>query len=243
MLKIDQLDFQGLNADRRLQFVENFAKIACENFSHESFKKSVLAQLLIFTRWWNSYRLMGGGTSAPPVLNAAIEMLWDWEEEKISQETLERFQKSLSDGAMEILTGEDWELNQDPISDAFYQKYFQVWPRFYDRFLSCLCLLMEQTVEGETDWTSVADMLDIEIGDILIEDFEEIYPNDAMCTAAQDEERWIQICQSPTFCQVIQLLQEDVRAALENTPLEELRKRYGETYLFPPEECAKISVY
>ena len=52
-----------------------------------------------------------------------------------------------------------------------------------------------------------------------------------------------EIYSTPTFCRVIALLQQDMRAALEGTPLSELRARYQTEYLFSPEESAKISDY
>ena len=51
----------------------------------------------------------------------------------------------------------------------------------------------------------------------------------------------IQSIDTLTVARVIALLQQDMRAALSDTPLAELRAKYREEYLFSPEESAKIS--
>ena len=45
------------------------------------------------------------------------------------------------------------------------------------------------------------------------------------------------------YTRVIDLLQQDMRVALQDLPLSVLRAQYRDEYLFSPEESAKISDY
>ncbi len=79
----------------------------------------------------------------------------------------------------------------------------------------------------------------------MVDFFEEVYQDD------QDDSggdllagflrRKREIYNTSTFARVIALLQKDMRTALSETPLAELRAKYREEYLFSPEESAKIS--
>ena len=61
--------------------------------------------------------------------------------------------------------------------------------------------------------------------------------------ASEWERREKETYNTPTFARVISLLQQDMRTALEDVPLPELRMQYQNEYLFSPEESAKISDY
>ena len=79
----------------------------------------------------------------------------------------------------------------------------------------------------------------------MVDFFEEVYQDD------QDDSdgdllagflrRKREIYNTPTFCRVIALLQQDMRTALLDASLSELRAKYREEHLFSPEESAKIS--
>ena len=78
----------------------------------------------------------------------------------------------------------------------------------------------------------------------MVDFFEEVYqddqvdPDDPLADFLRRER---EIYNTPTFARVIALLQQDMRTALSDTPLAELRAKYREEYLFSPEESAKIS--
>ena len=95
-------------------------------------------------------------------------------------EVFARFQKSFSDSALEILTGDDGELNEDPESDAFYRKYFGGWEAMsYNVFLSDLCTVLEEAVSGEITWDAVEGVIDGDIGDTMIDFFEPVFKKDS----------------------------------------------------------------
>ena len=57
-------------------------------------------------------------------MGIATDLLWDFLEGKCGKDEFARFQQSFSDSALEILTGDDGGLNEDPESDAFSNKIF-----------------------------------------------------------------------------------------------------------------------
>lgn len=61
------------------------------------------------------------------------------------------------------------------------------------------------------------------------------YPTDSL------EHRNLEAYSSPMFIRTITLLQQDMRTALDGTPIPILRERYRDEYLFSPEESTRIS--
>lgn len=168
-------------------------------------------------------------------------MLWDFQEGKCREKEFARFQKSVCDSALEILTGDDGELNEDPESDAFSRKYFTPWEAMsYNVFLSNLCTVLEEAVSGDFTWDAVEEVIYGDIGDTIIVFFETVYRSPDGCDIKRREK---ETYSTPTFAQVITLLQQDMRTALTGAPLSELRAQYRNEYLFSPEESAKISDY
>lgn len=245
MKPIYEIDYSVLNADEKVEFMEDLQDSMEDSFQEKPFSIQLLAQTLIFTRWWNSYKHTAPKEPTPEILETAIELLWDFQEGKCSFEVLSRFQKSLSDSALDILTGDDCELNEDPESEAFYRKHFQQWEAAsYDVFLSNLCMVLEEAVSKDITWEAVENVIDEDIGDTMIDFFETIYKKDSGGYYATElERREKEAYDTPTFTRVIALLQQDMRTALKNTPLPELRAQYRNEYLFSPEESAKISDY
>lgn len=245
MTPIYEIDFSALSAEEKQEIMENLLEYMEDSFEDKPFSVQLLAQTLIFTRWWNSYKHMAPRETTPGILETAIELLWDFQEGKCSYEVFSRFQKSFSDSALDILTGDDLELNVDPDSNAFYQEHFQQWEAIsYNAFLSNLCIVLEIAVSEDITWEAVDDIIYADIGDTMIDFFETIYKKDSGgYNAAELERREKEAYDTPTFARVIALLQKDMRTALKNTPLPELRAQYRNEYLFTPEESAKISDY
>lgn len=244
MKPIYEINFSALSAEEKREFVNDMQASMEASFQEKPFLVQLLAQTLIFTRWWNSYKYMAPNEHTPEILGTAIELLWDFQEGKCTTETFARFQKSLSDSVQEILTGDGSELSEDPENADFYQKHFSQWDaRSYDVFLSNLCIVLEKAVSQEVTWYAVGEVIYGDIGDTMIDFFETVYkygPGDSYSELKRREE---EIYNTPTFASVIALLQQDMCTALESKPLSELRMLYQSEYLFSPEESAKISDY
>jgi len=243
MKPIYEIDFSVLNENEKVEFMYDLYDSMEAGFQEIQFPIQLLAQTLIFTRWWNSYKYMAPNEPTPQILETAIELLWDFQEEKCDPKTFARFQKSLSDSALEILTRDDSELNADSESEAFYQRHFQQWDAMsYEVFLSNLCTVLEEAVSQEITWDAVEGVVDGDIGDTMIDFFETVYKNDSNGYYPSElDQREKEIYNTPTFARVIALLQQDMRTALKGIPLPELRAQYQSEYLFSPEESAKIS--
>lgn len=202
-----------------------------------------LAETLIFTRWWNSYKYMAPNEAAPEVLEAGVGMMWDFLEGKCTPGAFGRFQKSLSDCALKLCTGEGEGLDEDPESFQFYAEHFWQWSpaSFYTPFLMGLCTALEEAACGKVSWDAVEEVLDRDIGDVLIDFFETVYKKDSgLYHAAKMECRERELYDTLTFARAVALLQRDMGAALEALDLPALRRQYRGEYLFSPEESAKI---
>lgn len=46
---------------------------------------------MIFTRWWNSYRLMAPDNPAPKILDIIMEKLWDYQQGTVEQSDFVHF--------------------------------------------------------------------------------------------------------------------------------------------------------
>lgn len=245
MKPIYEVDFSALSPEEKLRFVYDIGENARAGFQGAPLETQLLAQTLIFTRWWNSYRHMSPQEPAPEVLEQAIELLWDYLEGKCPKADFCRFQKSFDDSCVDILTGDDSGLSEDPKSEAFYQAHFARWDfRFYNVFFSALdSVLMGAAQADDIDlgWDALVDVIDGDIGDTMVVFFTPICTTLVRYTVNEIDHRNQEVYSTPIFARVIALLQRDMRAALEGTPLPVLRERYRDEYLFSPEECAKIS--
>ena len=157
-----------------------------------------------------------------------------------------RFQRSFSDSALEILMGDDGGLNEDSESNAFYQKHFHQWEAWsYNVFLSDLCTVLEEAVSQDITWDAVENTIYADIGDTMIVFFEPVlrkygnYYKSSFELECMEKETY----NTPIFARVIALVQQDMRTALEEGSIHELRMRYRNEYLFSPEESAQISDY
>ncbi len=207
-----------------------------------------LALTLVFTRWWNSYKHMAPEEPTPEIIGTAIELLWDFLEGKCGNKEFTRFQKSFDDSAHKVVFQDDRSLKKDPESEVFYQEHFAQWKsKSYNNFFIWFATLLGNIAEKDgypLSWLPVEYLLFNDIAEGMIDFFETVYqnnqfnPNDPL-SGFQRRER--EIYNTPTFCKVIALIQQDMRTAMSDTPLPELRTRYREEYLFSPEESAKIS--
>lgn len=244
MKLVYEINFPDLSADEKVEFMDDLRDSMQTSFENQPFSVQLLAQTLIFTRWWNSYKYMAPKEPTPEILGIAIELLWDFQEGKCSKKEFFRFQQSFSDSALEILTGDDGGLNEDPESEAFFQKYFIPWNAMsYNVFLSYLCTVLEEAVSQNITWDAVEGVIDGDISDTMIDFFETIYhtSNEHNYCTYLDREK--ETYNTITFARVIVLLQQDMCTALKGIPLSKLRVKYQNEYLFSPEESIKISDY
>ena len=156
--------------------------------------------------------------------------------------------KSFYDSADKVVFRDDRGLKEDAESEAFYQAHFSQWKsKSYNNFCVWFASILKDIVNKggyNLSWLPVEYLLFNDIED-MIDSFETIYQDDQVNLGddplAGFLRREREIYNTPTFCRVIALLQQDMRTALSETPLAELRARYREEYLFSPEESAKIS--
>ena len=95
MKPVYEIDFSALSAEEKVSFMKDLGDSMEADFQEEPFPIQLLAQTLIFTRWWNSYKHMAPNEPTPEVLGTAIELLWDFQEGKCSLDVFARFQKKV----------------------------------------------------------------------------------------------------------------------------------------------------
>ena len=240
--KIYRIDFSKLSNQEKRLVVLNFSSLLENSFSNSSFAAKMQAQLLVFTRWWNSYRLMEPDKPTPRILKVVIDILWDYHEGNLRSRELTHFQKYLSSIVSDIMTGDDNEMKKDPACKQFSRIYFSDWSLFYNVFLTDLSVLLEELVSRKVTWEPIGDMLIRDIADTKIDFFEEFDSvNSVGNKSAQLDQRVENIYQSKTFCHVIELIQQDISTSLEEIPIRELRSLYQKEYLFSPENSLKIT--
>ena len=241
------VDFSSMSPEERYELMTRPQDDMESCFENEPLEIQRLAMTLIFTRWWNSYKHMAPEEPTPEIIRTAIELLWDYLEKKCGDKEFARFQRSFYNSAQKVVFGDDRGLKGDPESKAFYQAHCSQWEsKSYNDFFIWLATLLED-IAGKDGyplyWLPVEYLLFNDI-ETMIDFFETIYqggrvdPNDPLSGLKRRER---EIYNTPTFARVIALLQQDMRAALSDTPLAELRAKYREEYLFSPEESAKIS--
>nr|MDE6365248.1 hypothetical protein [Lachnospiraceae bacterium] len=242
MAKLYEIDFAALSGTEKSKFILDLKKLAEECFSAYPFEATINAQLLIFTRYWNSYRLMAPEIPTPKILDTIMEMLWDYQEGTIEPSEFMQFADCLDAVVIEIATGDTEKLDKDEAYYDFKARYFWNWAEgesCYDCFLIDVSYLFQEISEHIIDWNGVQEIVDCDIADLKIPFLEEM--DEALdCTANVLEEWFQEVYDTPRFCEVISFMQKDIQTAMTGKPMAELRKQYQNEYLFSPEDCAKI---
>ena len=241
------IDFSALSPKEKVELMSRPQDDMEASFEDEPLEFQRLAMALIFTRWWNSYKHMAPEEPTPEIIGTAIELLWDFLEGKCGDREFERFQKSFYDSADKVVFRDDRGLKEDAESEAFYKAHCGQWEsKSYNNFFMWFALILKGIAEKgghNLSWLPVEYILFNDIED-MVDFFEEVYqddqvdPDDPLADFLRRER---EIYNTPTFARVIALLQQDMRTALSDTPLAELRAKYREEYLFSPDESAKIS--
>ena len=242
------IDFSALSPEEKVELMSRPQDDMEASFEDEPLEFQRLAMALIFTRWWNSYKHMAPEEPAPEIIGTAIELLWDFLEGKCGDREFERFQKSFYDSADKVVFRDDRGLKEDAESEAFYQAHCSQWEsKSYNNFFIWFAALLEDIAGKDSYnlyWLPVEYILFNDIDPMVgflekIHQDNQVNPGDDLLAGLRSWER--EIYNTQTFARVIALLQQDMRTALSDTPLAELRAKYQEEYLFSPEESAKIS--
>lgn len=239
MKNVYEINYRKLCIEDKISFVGSFSKIAENSFEEESLEITWLAQLLIFSRSWNSYQYMDEPNMIPKVIPLAINLLWDYLDGKITIDELERFQEGFFAGILLLNTGDDSKINETEDVSQFFEKYFNGFNDFYIVFAESIAVLLKQVVRNEMSWYPVENLLYGDIGDDKIEFFEDI-PENKASTVEQNKVCDSYTYRSKTFCSVIDFIQNDMREALQAQAISELREKYKEKFLFDIELCKKI---
>lgn len=125
MAKIYEIDFAALSSEEKSKFILNLKDLAEECFAASPFEVTINAQLLMFTRWWNSYRLMAPEIPTPEILDIIMEKLWDYQEGKIEPSEFMRFADCLDAVVIEIATGHTEKLEENEAYYDFLRKQYQ----------------------------------------------------------------------------------------------------------------------
>ena len=237
MEKIYEINYPSLTSAEKKDFMYRMEELAQEAFAPYSFDVQINAEILIFTRWWNSYRIMAPEEPTPEILDIAMQKLWDFREGKLSEEAITQFGNRLYAASIEIMTGDSSLLEEEDACKEFYAKYFWNWMTFYNSCLDYITTIFCEIIEREVTWQGITGMLDGEIIDLKIGFFEDCVADSSVWS----EERELAISNTKTCCEVVALLQKDMRAAVAQKPMSQLRPLYKNEFLFPPEECVKIT--
>ena len=242
------IDFSALDENEKFEFMTRPQDDMEACFENEPLEFQRLAMALIFTRWWNSYKHMAPEEPTPEIIGTAIEMLWDFLEGSCEAKEFDRFQKSFNNAAHKVAFRDDRGLKEDAESEAFYQAHCSQWEsKSYNNFFIWFAALLEDIAGKDSYnlyWLPVEYILFNDIDPMVgflekIHQDNQVNPGDDLLAGLRSWER--EIYNTQTFARVIALLQQDMRTALSDTPLAELRAKYQEEYLFSPEESAKIS--
>ncbi len=228
MEKIYNIDFAALSRAEKVKFIYHFKEIAEESFSECEFDVAANAQIFIFTRWWNSYRLTIQEHYALQIFERIIQNLWDFQEGKLERSEFVHFTKCLEASVRELVTGDTEKLDEDKAYYAFYKKYFEVWDCIYDEFIIRLECVCQGISNHEINWDSVKSILTSAIATniepVVIKGIDDE-------TYAKWQRRWEELCDTSGFGQIIALLQKDMKTAMEGRQIAELRTKYQNEYV------------
>ena len=168
MKPIYEIDFSVLNENEKVEFMYDLYDSMEAGFQEIQFPIQLLAQTLIFTRWWNSYRIMAPEEPTPEILDIAMQKLWDFREGKLSEEAITQFGNRLYAASIEIMTGDSSLLEEEDACKEFYAKYFWNWMTFYNSCLDYITTIFCEIIEREVTWQGITGMLDGEIIDLKI---------------------------------------------------------------------------
>ncbi|WP_027622901.1 hypothetical protein [Clostridium lundense] len=245
-------NYETLKENEKKRMYYNFSQNAQKSFSRYSDKTQILAQLLFINRAFNSYNeaMLKVGKNMPLLIHDALNMLWDYLEEKCDSRDFQAFCNGIDAVTLFLNTGEEIETQENL---NFWEKYSDEWE--WDISNSIILLnsfgaLFFQIYEQSIDWYSIGeDCLLGEINEIVGDYFENLYTNPTDGYKYHELElRITQICESATFTKIIACIIKDMKEAInyEGKGIKEiarLREEYKKQFLFSSIECEKLAEY
>ena len=246
-------DFSSLNGPKAANWMMDFQDIAHDAFADSSNHTRLLGNLLILEPYMHTLRqgLTDQGRTVPAILQKAIDPLWDYLEGKKEVSDFQDFANNLYAAALDYNVGEEITEEQAEFSRNFVDIH---WGKTCEwQILTWLSTLLMEVVatcggrldfeefeeyEQELDFSEMDEMLNM-LADASIELTGTPLPSNK---AADVMNAWEQVSQTPLFRQVVERIQNGLKAALSAVPEQylALREEYRQYTILPEEYAAKL---
>lgn len=247
-MNIFTINYDTLEKSEKKQMYYNFSENAQKSFSEHSDSTQILAQLLFINRVFNSYNeaMVKAGKKMSILMNDALNMLWDYLENKCDSSEFEVFYNGIDAITLFLNTGQEIEAEENL---NFWKKYSHEWNDATNSIilLNAFGALFFQIFEKSIDWYSIGeDCLLGEINEIVGSYFEDIYSSQT--NGYKYDELISQICESSTFVNIMSYMIDDMKEATSSeekgiNEINRLRTKYKNQFLFSSIECEKLAEY
>lgn len=243
-------DFSSLNGPKAANWIMGFQDMAEDAFADSSSHSRLLGNLLILEPYLHTIRqgLADRCRTVPAILQEALDILWDYLEGRKAPSDFQDFANNLYAAALDYNVGEE-------ITDAqaeFYEKHIDIpWGSTCEwQILTWLSVLLMEVVaisggwldfeeyEQDVDFVEMEEMLNM-----LVDVFIDLTDTPLQSNKAVDVmNAWEQVSQTPLFRQVIERIQNGLKAALSAVPKQypALREEYRQYTILPKEYAAKL---
>lgn len=236
MLKQYEENFAEMSTKEKRDFLMRFG---CLSISDDYIND--LFVLMAYTRGLNTLKRVLH-KKQPEILQIANGLLWDAlaaGKTTVTNE-LAAFQECYQAAVCMIVNLDDSYIDT-PEKEAFYKKYFTDWD--YDNgFLELHSHLFYDIVteNGESP-DRIGELLEHPVGTYVEDAFTDLKDDKPGYTTSELDRREAIVRDTPEFCNVIARLQQDMRAAVSDAPVEQLREQYRSLCLFSEEELERIA--
>ena len=246
-------DFSSLNGPKAANWMMGFQDIAHDAFADSGSHSRLLGNLLILESYMHTLRqgLAEQGRMVPVILQKAIDPLWDYLEGKKAVSDFQDFANNLYAAALDYNVGEEITEAQAEFSRNFVDI---PWGKTCEwQILTWLSTLLMEVVatcggrldfeefedyEQEIDFSEMDEMLNM-LADASIE----LTSTPLSSSKAADVmNAWEQVSQTPLFRQIIEHIQNGLKAVLSAVPEQypALREEYRQYTILPEEYAAKL---
>lgn len=246
-------DFSLLNGSKAANWIVGFQDMAEDAFADSSSHLRLLGNLLILEPYIHTLRqgLADTGKSVSDVCQEVLDVLWDYLEGKKAASDFEDFANNLYAATLNYNVGEE-------ITDAqaeFYEKHIDLpWGSTCEwQILTWLSVLLMEVVavsggrldfeeyeeyEQDVDFAEMEEMLNM-LADAFIDLTDTPLPSNKASDVMNAQE---QVYQTPLFRQLIERIQNGLKAALSATSEQylALREEYRQYTILPEEYAAKL---
>lgn len=246
-------DFSSLNGPKAANWMMDFQDMIEDAFADSSSHTRLLGNLLILEPYMHTLRqgLADQGRTVPVILQKAIDPLWDYLEEKKEVSDFQDFANNLYAATLDYNVGEEITEEQEEFSRNFVDI---PWGKTCEwQILTWLSTLLMEVVatcggrldfeefeeyEQEIDFSEMDEMLNM-LADAGIE---LIGMPLSESKAADVMNAWERVSQTPLFRQVVERIQNGLKAALSAVPEQypALREEYRRYTILPEEYAAKL---